>query len=74
MALLTHLSTRDPETNGLLVVVETPKGSRNKIKYDEELGQFKLHKVLTLGAVFPFDFGFVPSTRGADGDPSTCWC
>lgn len=51
------------------VVIETPKGSRNKFDYDAELGLFRLGGVLPLGAVFPFDFGFVPSTLGADGDP-----
>ncbi|MCA1557332.1 MAG: inorganic diphosphatase, partial [Acidobacteria bacterium] len=44
------------------VIIETPKGSRNKFNYDEELGLFKLGGVLPAGASFPFDFGFVPST------------
>jgi inorganic pyrophosphatase len=57
------------ERDLIRVVVETPKGSRNKFKYDEKLGVFTLHKVLPLGASFPYDFGFVPSTRGEDGDP-----
>src|ERR1043165_9687350 len=51
------------------VVIETPKGSRNKYNYDEKLQLVKLGGVLTSGAVFPFDFGFVPSTLGGDGDP-----
>lgn len=51
------------------VVVETPKGSRNKYEYDDRLGLFKLGGVLPVGAVFPFDFGFVPDTLGGDGDP-----
>ena len=51
------------------VIIETPQGSRNKFDYDEELGLFKLGGVLPAGAVFPFDFGFVPSTTGGDGDP-----
>lgn len=55
--------------NELHVIIETPKGSRNKFTYDEELGLFKLGGVLPAGAVFPFDFGFVPSTTGGDGDP-----
>src|SRR5438105_6732779 len=50
------------------VIIDTPKGSRNKFKYDEELGLFKLSGVLPAGAVFPFDFGFVPATVGGDGD------
>jgi inorganic pyrophosphatase len=53
----------------LNVVVETPKGSRNKYDFDEGLGLFKLGGVLPAGAAFPFDFGFVPSTLGGDGDP-----
>ena len=53
----------------LNVVIETPKGSRNKFNYDESVGLFKLGGVLPAGAVFPFDFGFVPSTVGGDGDP-----
>ena len=53
----------------LNVVIETPKGSRNKYNYDGELRLFKLGGVLPSGAVFPFDFGFVPSTLGGDGDP-----
>ena len=53
----------------LNVIIETPKGSRNKFNYDAERGLFKLGGVLPAGAVFPFDFGFVPSTTGGDGDP-----
>lgn len=50
-------------------VVETPGGSRNKFKYDERLGFFALSGVLPEGMVFPHAFGFVPSTKAADGDP-----
>ena len=50
-------------------VVETPKGCRNKYAYDEETGLYALRKVLPAGASFPYDFGFVPSTLGGDGDP-----
>jgi inorganic pyrophosphatase len=53
----------------LNIIIETPKGSRNKFAYDEDEGLFKLKGVLPAGAVFPFDFGFVPSTLGEDGDP-----
>lgn len=59
----------DPETRELNVIVETPKGSRNKFVYDEKHGIFKLDGVLPAGASFPFDFGFIPSTLGEDGDP-----
>ena len=63
-----RLPTRD-KRGTLLVVIDTPKGSRNKFKYDEELGVFTLGGVLPAGAVFPYDFGYVPCTRGGDGDP-----
>jgi inorganic pyrophosphatase len=59
----------DPESGELNVIIETPKGSRNKFKYDEAHGLFKLGGVLPAGASFPFDFGYVPSTIGEDGDP-----
>ena len=58
-----------PDDSFLRVIIETPRGSRNKFDYDNELGLFKLGGVLPAGAVFPFDFGFVPSTTGGDGDP-----
>jgi inorganic pyrophosphatase len=63
-----RLAPFDKEDN-LNVVIETPQGSRNKFKYDEKLSIFKLSGVLPMGAVFPFDFGFVPATQGEDGDP-----
>ena len=50
-------------------MVETPRGNRNKFDFDEEHKLFKLAKVLPEGMVFPFEFGFIPSTRGEDGDP-----
>ena len=50
-------------------VVETPRGSRTKYKYDTELGAIVLKKTLPEGMVFPFDFGFIPSTQSEDGDP-----
>ncbi|WP_345051169.1 inorganic diphosphatase [Hymenobacter glaciei] len=51
------------------VVVETPKGGRNKFAFDPEIQAFKLMGVLPEGHSFPFDFGFVPSTLAEDGDP-----
>ena len=53
----------------LNVVIETPKNQPNKLTYDIAAGAMRLGKVLPIGMVFPFDFGFLPSTRGADGDP-----
>ncbi len=50
-------------------IVETPKGRRNKFDYDSKLQAFTLGGLLPEGLSFPFDFGFVPSTLGEDGDP-----
>jgi inorganic pyrophosphatase len=51
------------------VIIETPKGSCNKFKYLPEHDVFTLDRILPVGSVFPFDFGFVPSTLAEDGDP-----
>ena len=60
----------DPDDASLVrVIIETPKGCRNKYKYDPERGAFKLSKVLPEGMVFPYDFGFIPRTKAEDGDP-----
>jgi inorganic pyrophosphatase len=64
------LDRLDPfEDDCVLVVIETPKGSPNKLAFEPRYGTFVLKGVLPAGAVFPFDFGFVPSTRADDGDP-----
>ena len=56
--------------NGLLqVIVETPKGSRNKFAFDPKQEIFALKKVLPAGMTFPYDFGFLPKTIAPDGDP-----
>jgi inorganic pyrophosphatase len=59
----------EDDTKTLHVVIDTPKGSRNKFKWDEKHGLYKLSGVLVAGAFFPYDFGFVPSTLTDDGDP-----
>lgn len=64
-----NLSAYSTDEDCLHVIIDTPKGSRNKFKFDEALGLFKLGGVLAAGMVFPFDFGYVPSTRAGDGDP-----
>lgn len=51
------------------VVVETLKGSPNKYAYAEAHGTFQFKMVLPEGTSFPYDFGMIPSTKGADGDP-----
>ncbi len=64
------LPLRDPEDpSALLAVIEASRGSVNKLKFDPVLGVFKLDGVLAAGHAFPLDFGFLPRTLGADGDP-----
>ena len=53
----------------ITAIVETPKGSAQKYDYDEKNKWFELKKVMPAGMVFPFDFGFIPGTKGGDGDP-----
>jgi inorganic pyrophosphatase len=69
MRSILHLGPFDKESGYLNAIIDTPKGSRNKFKFDERLGLFKLGGALPIGSVFPFDFGYVPSTQGDDGDP-----
>jgi inorganic pyrophosphatase len=59
----------DKEAKAWNVIIETPRGCRNKLKFDDQAGVFKLSGVLPAGSSFPFDFGFLPSTLGPDGDP-----
>jgi inorganic pyrophosphatase len=68
-ARIAKLPAFDRESGDLNVVVETPRGTRNKFKFEEDSGLFVLGGVLGAGLSFPFDFGFVPSTKGGDGDP-----
>ena len=50
------------------VVIDLPKGSSNKVEYDEEGGYFKLDRVLHSQMFYPFDYGFIPQTHSDDGD------
>ncbi len=68
-AHLSQLEAFDADSRELNVIIETPKGSRNKFNYDGKHGLFKLGGVLPAGAIFPFDFGYIPSTLGDDNDP-----
>jgi hypothetical protein len=62
---LPPLDADDADT--MHVMIETPKGSRNKYAFDVKRKLFVLKKVLPVGMAFPCDFGFVPSTRAEDG-------
>ena len=63
-----RLPAVDARSGDVNVVIDTPRGSRNKYAFEPALGVFALRHVLPAGAVFPFDFGFVPGTLGEDGD------
>lgn len=52
----------------LELVVEIPRGSRNKYEYDEATGTFRLDRVLSSAVFYTFDYGFIPGTRADDGD------
>jgi inorganic pyrophosphatase len=51
------------------MVVETPRGSTVKLEYDPKLKIYTVSKSLPLGLTYPFDWGFIPGTKGEDGDP-----
>ena len=67
-----HLLSNLPaynENGSVHAVVEAPKGSLIKLKYEIKLGVFTVAHSLPLGLSYPFDWGFVPSTQAPDGDP-----
>ena len=51
------------------VMVEIPKGSRNKYEFDQKLGRIRLDRMLFSSTCYPSDYGFVPNTLAEDGDP-----
>jgi inorganic pyrophosphatase len=50
-------------------IVETPRGSTCKLDFDPKLRMFTLGKPLMAGLAYPYDWGFIPSTKAEDGDP-----
>jgi inorganic pyrophosphatase len=65
----TKLKPIDKKDGTLQVIIETPKGSRNKFSFDPDQEIFSLKSTLPAGMVFPYDFGFLPRTLADDGDP-----
>lgn len=51
------------------VLIEIPKGSRNKYEVDHETGRIRLDRVLFTATQYPADYGFIEGTLGQDGDP-----
>jgi inorganic pyrophosphatase len=68
MAALDRLATTDAKGT-FRAVLESPQGSRNKLKFVPEDDTFAVSASLPAGMEFPFDFGFIPGTRAQDGDP-----
>jgi inorganic pyrophosphatase len=60
---------KDKDKKIIRCVVESPAGSPCKLKYDPEVKAFEMSHPLLKGLTYPFDWGFIPSTMGADGDP-----
>jgi len=67
--LYTEITIGDRAPDAFNVVVEIPKGSANKYEYDPALNVFRLDRPLYSPMHYPGDYGFVPSTIAADGDP-----
>lgn len=65
----TTIQPIDRQQDLLQIIIETPKGSRNKYAFDPEQEIFSLKKVLPKGMAFPYDFGFIPQSLAPDGDP-----
>jgi inorganic pyrophosphatase len=51
------------------VIVEASRGTTVKSSYDQDLGLFVFGRPLPHGLHYPYDWGFIPSTKGEDGDP-----
>ncbi len=50
------------------IVVEIPRGSRNKYEFDEKAGVYRLDRVLSSAVYYNFEYGFIEGTRADDGD------
>jgi len=53
----------------ITMVVEIPKGSRNKYEVDHETGEIFLDRMLFTATRYPADYGYIPATLAEDGDP-----
>jgi inorganic pyrophosphatase len=51
------------------VLIEVPRGSRNKYEVDHESGRIRLDRTLFTATQYPLDYGYLEGTLGQDGDP-----
>ena len=61
--------TKEPKPGCIFVVIEIPRGSRNKYEIDHHDNRVYLDRRLFTATTYPADYGFVPDTLGGDGDP-----
>jgi inorganic pyrophosphatase len=61
--------SKEPSPGCIFVVIEIPRGSRNKYEIDHEGGRVFLDRRLFTATTYPADYGFVPDTLSGDGDP-----
>jgi inorganic pyrophosphatase len=66
---LADLAAIDEQSGAVNAIVECRRGRRSKLKHDPTHNLFALDRLLPDGVAFPYDFGFIPSTLGEDGDP-----
>jgi inorganic pyrophosphatase len=60
---------KQPRQDCIHVVIEIPRGSRNKYEIDHDTGRVFLDRRLFTATTYPADYGFIPDTLGGDGDP-----
>lgn len=68
MNLWHEISSGEDVPNVVNVIVEIPKGSKNKYEIDKETGLIKLDRAMKSSQDYPFDYGFVPQSLWEDGD------
>lgn len=61
--------TTEQDSITVTVMVEIPKGSRNKYEYDHETGMIRFDRMLFSAVHYPSDYGFILDTLAGDGDP-----
>ncbi len=69
MNILHDISAGEKSPEIINVIIEIPKGSKNKYEIDKETGLISLDRVMHTAQDYPFDYGFMPQSHWEDGDP-----
>lgn len=69
MNLLHEITAGKDVPNIINVIIEIPKGSKNKYELDKETGLIMLDRAMHTSQDYPFDYGFMPQSHWEDGDP-----